>query len=393
MAKKLLSSARRFLYPGLYILAIVFLPWKFFSQYDPDYGYTWAARFGSHFESFATPALQNSPHYRFPEADGYDGQFYAQLALHPSLMDENVEKSVDNFSYRARRMLFSWTAFALGLGNPDWILQAYCIQNILFWLLLAGILVKWLPPSDFQNLVRFVSILYSVGLIHSVTQAVLDGPSLLLIAISMFLLERGHKILASLLLGVSVLGKETNLLASMALSWLRKYDISSVKTVSLMLLLLMAPFGLWFAYGHFVLDVSLASPGNAQNFAAPLSGWGQAIMEKIRLGIETRFGSRLIREIALLVAIAIQAAYFIARPKPRSHWWRLGVVYAVLMTFLGFAVWEGSIGAAPRILMPMTLAFNLLFTRQNKYLPILLMANIPVYLGYTEIQAIPLLAP
>ena len=47
------------------------------------------------------------------------GQFYVQLALDPLLRDPAIEQALDNFPYRSRRILFSWTAFLLDLGQPE----------------------------------------------------------------------------------------------------------------------------------------------------------------------------------------------------------------------------------------------------------------------------------
>ena len=55
----------------------------------------------------------------------------AQLALEPLLRDPAIDRALDLPPYRARRILFSWTAWALGLGRPQWILQAYALQNLL----------------------------------------------------------------------------------------------------------------------------------------------------------------------------------------------------------------------------------------------------------------------
>ena len=55
---------------------------------------------------------------------------------------------MDLAPYRARRILFSWTAFLLGLGRPAWILEAYALQNVAGWLLLAALLTRWMPLTS-----------------------------------------------------------------------------------------------------------------------------------------------------------------------------------------------------------------------------------------------------
>ena len=104
--------------------------------YHPPYGFTEMIGFASP-GTGELPVLQAIPHYRHPPWGSYDGQFYAQLALEPLLRDPAIDAALDLAPYRARRILFSWSAWALGLGRPAWILQAYALQNVLFWLILA----------------------------------------------------------------------------------------------------------------------------------------------------------------------------------------------------------------------------------------------------------------
>ena len=86
---------------------------------------------------------------------------------------------MDLAPFRARRILFSWTAYALGLGRPAWILEAYALQNVVAWLMLALLLTRWLPPAaPVAALALWIACLFSHGLLWSVRFALLDGPSL-----------------------------------------------------------------------------------------------------------------------------------------------------------------------------------------------------------------------
>ena len=46
---------------------------------------------------------------------------------------------------------------------------------------------------------------------------------------------------------------------------------------------------------------------------------------------------------------------------------RVGVAYVVLMVVLGPDVWGGYPGAALRVVLPMTIAFNLLLPRTRRF--------------------------
>ena len=184
--------------------------------YQPQYGFTAMIRFAAPGTN-ELEALRAIPHYRHHPSLSYDGQFYAQLALDPLLRDPAIDRALDQPAYRARRILFSWTAWALGLGRPAWILTAYALQNVLFWVALAALMTRWLPPTTPRGLALWTACLFSHGLLTSVRMALLDGPSMLLIALAVALSERGRLFTAAALVGVAGLGRETNILASLGL--------------------------------------------------------------------------------------------------------------------------------------------------------------------------------
>jgi len=96
-------------------------------------GLTSLATFSESQHSRYLPELLAVDHYEMPATDGYDGQYYAQLAMHPALRDGQLTNAVDNLPYRARRMLFCWIPYLLALGDPSLALQLYAVQNVVFW--------------------------------------------------------------------------------------------------------------------------------------------------------------------------------------------------------------------------------------------------------------------
>jgi energy-coupling factor transporter ATP-binding protein EcfA2 len=64
-------------------------------------------------------ALRNVRHYVYNQSYGYDGAYYVQLALYPTLENPELAKAIDNLPYRARRILFSWVAWLVGLGQQQ----------------------------------------------------------------------------------------------------------------------------------------------------------------------------------------------------------------------------------------------------------------------------------
>ncbi|MBM3853800.1 MAG: hypothetical protein FJ399_11695 [Verrucomicrobia bacterium] len=55
-----------------------------------------------------------------------------------------------------------------------------------------------------------------------------------------------------------------------------------------------------------------------------------------------------------------------------------------MMVFLSTPVWEGFPGASTRVLLPMTLAFNVLVPRGRRWLPLLVAGNLTVVAAYKE---------
>ncbi len=375
----------RYLYRAIYVAAFAFLALEVYNYYHFNFGYTTLPRFGSEFHERALPVLKDTNHYIYKRGSGYDGQFYAQLALDPLVVDPDIENALDNAPYRARRILFSWTAWAFGLGNPHWALQAYSVQNALFWALAGLLLLRWLPPTNWQNTLRFVACFFTAGFVLSFNRALLDGPGLFLIALGALLVEANRKWSGAAILGLAGLGKETNLLAVSSL-WRPSSNGSKIPLGFIGPAILAAlPFLIWFIYIQFTLTPHGTSISGNSNFSFPLVGIFSTALHNLRLVGEYGMSSSIWVHYAMLASLFVQGIYLIARPKPEKVWWRIGVTYAVLMLFLGTAVWEG-VDAAPRVLLPMTIAFNLLFTRKLAFLPILLFANALTLIGLSKLE-------
>src|SRR3954468_10475861 len=179
-----------------WLLVLGFVGWiaRF---YHPGLGFTALIGFpvGSEYEA---PALRQVPHYQYSGSGVYDGQFYAQRALDPLLRDPDVDHAMDLAPFRARRILFSWTAYAAGLGRPAWILEAYALQNVAAWLVLAALLARWMPPGHPRGLLAWAACLFSHGMLWSLRFALLDGPSLALTVWAVSLAENQRPVASAL---------------------------------------------------------------------------------------------------------------------------------------------------------------------------------------------------
>ena len=375
----------------LYVLAIVIFLFSVGRFYDRDTGFTSLIAFGDTFDALALPVVRAVPHHVYEDA-GYDGQFYAQLAVDPLVRDPAILLALDDFAYRSRRVLFSWTAFLLGLGQPRWILQAYAIQNVLCWLALAWILLRWLPPVDVKNLFLWFGCLFGSGLMFSVRFALLEGPSVLVLALAIIAMERGRPWVAVAIGGLSGLGRETNLLVG---ACVLEPDVVSrtrrnIAPAAARVVALGAPLAIWllylFASGHDAL-LSAGSANLDTPFASFVAKWGATLSELRNDG----WASMARFSLLALVSVTTQAIVLVRLARWTSPWWRVGVAYLVLMVVLGPAVWGDYPGAALRVVLPMTIAFNLLLPRTRLFWPLAILGNLSVWHGL-EVLGVPVLS-
>jgi hypothetical protein len=348
--------------------------WAVAQFYLPGKGFTFFVTFGDKMQERYLPELRAINYYSLENGYGYDAQYYAQLAMRPRLSDPALAQALDSLPYRARRILLSWTAWLAGGGDPVRALHVFSFQNVVAWLLLAALLWRWFPPTDWGNFSRWGGVLCSAGLIWSVRGALLDGPSLLLIAAGVALAEAGRPWASALVLGVSGLAKETNLLAGAALAPWPKEARRGWRGLVGRAGLLVLPLAAWLVCLWFWLG-TLGDAGD-RNFGLPLIAYLAKWRETLQLLRVDGWESYERFNVPVLVALLVQTLFFLLRPRWRETWWRVGAAYAVLMVFLGAAVWEGYPSAAVRVLLPMQLAFNIAVPRGRRWWLVLLLGNL-----------------
>ena len=336
-----LASVARFYHPGVGFSALLIIPQG---------------------HEYEIPALQRIPHFEYPPGIAYDGALYVQLAMEPLLRDPAIDRAMDAPAYRARRILFCWTAYALGLGRPTWILQAFALQNVLSWLLLAWLVTRWFPLTTPRFFALWTGSMFSHGLLMSVRMSLLDGPSLLLLASAVVLSERGRRWLSAMVLGIAGLGRETNLLGAAGLPWPRGWK-DLLKTV-LAGALIVLPLIVWQDYIWSIYRGTSASAGADQltlPFAAYAHKWSLTLTQLRSHGIASPATYTLLA----LIAISVQTLFLASSRAWREPWWRIAVAFAALILLAHWVVWEGYPGAVTRIALPLKLGFNVLLARQS----------------------------
>jgi hypothetical protein len=368
-----------------YLVAVGFLLNAVARYYHPDTGFTQLIGFGSHFADQALPAVKAAPHHIYDDSWGYDGQFYAQLATEPLLRNPELATAIDAPAFRSRRMLFSWSAYLLGFGRPAWILQVYAVQNVVCWLVLAWIMVRWFPPGPARNFCAWFGVLFASGSTGSVRDSLTDLPSLLLIALAIIALDRNRPWFASAILGLSGLARETNILAGSMLTPPFPWQRSSLGRAAAFGGIVVAPLFLWTLYVYFVFHrydggIGAFSPP----FVSYVAKWRQTIAE---IGVNG-WTSPARYSLHALVSLTVASAYLAWRISWRDPWWRVGAAYAALLAVLGPAVWGGSPGAVTRVELPVFFAFNVLLVRDRWFWLWFVPGNLTVLHGLAVIDLI-----
>jgi hypothetical protein len=295
------------------------------------------------------------------EGTGYDAQYYVQLALRPSLRNRDIDRAMDSPPYRTRRILFSWTAFAVGLGRPRLIVQVYALQNVACWLVLAWLVSHWIPPETPRLFALWAASMFSHGLLFSVRFSLLDGPSLLLIAIAALAVERGRPWAAASIAGLAGLARETNLLAAVMLDRRPRGRRQWVESAGLAALVVV-PLIVWQDYLYSIYRTTSLAGGDqlARPFTAFLDAWRLALTGVAEQGVV----SPALHSLFVTISLTVQALFLVWTRAYRQPWWRIAAAFAVLMMIVSPAVWVGNPGAITRVVLPLTFGFNILLSRE-----------------------------
>lgn len=373
-----------------YAAVVGLLLWTVAQFYIPGKGLSYLIAFGASQEESRLSKIRNLDYYVSKGSEGYDAQYYVQIAMDPSLRNQALKRAVDSLPYRGRRILFAATAYVFGLGEPARILQAFALQNVITWLLLAALLLHWFPPRSWDNFFRWAGVMACSGVCLSFRNALFDGPSLLMIAFGVYLLEKGRPWWSTAAFAFGGLGKETNLLGSAALlpsslkAEPRQWGLAVVRG-----LLTALPLALWVLY--IVVTVNgRAGDAGARNFDWPFFAYVRKWREIVdSLPEVSVVNAGPLWSLVMLVALTVQFLYLVLRPQWSQAWWRIGITYCGLMVFLGDAVWEGYPGAASRVLLPMQLAFNVLVPLGRGWRVLLVLGNITMFVAPAALSSPP----
>lgn len=368
--------------PSYFLSILVLLPLVFtIKDFSFSHGFLALPRFGGVFREQALEPVKLYAPLSSPTSSGYDGQFYAQIALDPSLREPGLKAACDTLPYRAKRIGLPTLAYVLGGGNAWLTLQFYSILNLFFWMLLAWMMIRRFGCQTLDAQLLLIGVLWSAGTLVSISRALTDLPALCLSVAALIIVYPRNdalatirspvvfewnqsrteffawvrSILGAMVFSLAVLTKETALLSVVCLwnwnSW--SGSLRQACRMAIGLLIVAIPFVLW---SYYVTSTVGRDSVGMFNFTYPGVGffrklgfaWSEAYSDFPRLPI---------LEMLAPLSILVQAFWMVRRVNLLSPWWLLGAGAVLLTVIIGDFVWASQT-AYSRCLLPMTVAFN-----------------------------------
>ncbi len=246
------------------------------------------------------------------DGTGYDGQFFAALAVDPLLLDENTPRYLDGPAYRAGRIGLPLAAWIVSLGNRRVALIVYPLLNWALSLLGVWVAARWLE-EDGRSVLWAAPLALSVGMVSSMLRCLPDAAAVSLLLLALWL-DRGGRRGSIAVLSFAALVRETSLIGAVALAvgrWRRGERREAA-------LALAVPAGLAALWRVWVLS----RPGFGRyplvDFGWPLR-W---LADWLRMAPGTTLSARL-----AIAAVLLAIGVVVALPRPWS---------VVAWTYVGF---------------------------------------------------------
>jgi hypothetical protein len=350
--------------------AFALLASTYWRVYTPAFGLTKLLGAGSEFNARGLAAYRATPKYLAPDDRwGFDGQYYAQLALDPLLRDPQLQRALDDPRYRARRILVPWLAWLGGWGRPAWILNVYAALNLVFWVGFAALLAVLFRPHGWAGLAGFAALLMTCGIIESMRVSLVDFPA--------FVLQTSALLLGGAagagVLALATLARETSLFGLVGL-WEYRPPWSAALRGNLRLALIAGvPWVLWLGYVAWRLRVTSTVDG--ENMDWPLRGMMAKLGEvSVRAAAgeipwgrwyAAWYSSEPVHAVLTIVATLTQCAFLLTHREWSNRFWRVGAFYVPFFLCIGFLSWTTHF-TVTRHALPITLAFNLVLARRAR---------------------------
>jgi hypothetical protein len=321
-------------------------------------GFTELIQFGEDWHSQRLPVLKDVPIATMP-GGGYDGQFYAQMAVQSEPTAPDVQRALDNPAYRFRRILLPLVAHILGGGQPRAVLNIYALLNVAAWLGLAAIWWVEVGASGERGAAVWLACLLSLGALDSVRLSLTDLPGVLALVLAARAVQKNRPRLAALWFLVGGFVRETTIFAAGIFTMGK--NVSPARRW-LLRGLAIVPVLAWMVWLRF----NVPGDNGAQVLAWPGLGVAQHLALCAWQLAAGHFDSRYLFGVIGVLGLAYQSLFVLTRWRQVDPWARLGLPFALL--FWCFSAYEFSgYWAAARAVLPLTFAFNRLLAKERSF--------------------------
>jgi len=345
----LLAHRVSYLSRVLVVTALCLIPALFVArQFCLGHGLTKLLEVGPVFLPRALPQFQ-ALHPVTTHRYGYDGQFYAQVAIDPLLRNPRLGQALDVPEYRSRRILMPALAWLLGGGQPSAIVTAYILLTVAAWYALLWLLLRFERPETVQDWLCIAATMLTTGALASLQRSLTDLPAATLLVGAAVLAGRSRTIL----LALAVLTRESCAICA----WAPVVDFRKTSHPfwrgAAHIGAIILPFLLWAIYVRSRFQKHFYGE---DNFAWPFEGW---IYGPILALVHGHRGSGFAG-----LSLLAELAYLVSRPRLDSFYWRVAISFGIASCFLSDEP-LGSAVSFTRDLLPMTIGFNTLLMRES----------------------------
>lgn len=369
----------RLSYPVLRLILATIVVWGIVLafHFSPGTGFTSLIRFGEKCTLPRIPELAGVFYYVKPNHEGYDGQFYAQVAVKPVPGDQALQAALDLPLYRMRRILMCWVAWLVGFGSPWWVLQIYALINPLCWFAFAALMLRWFREESWKGFAGWLACVWSMGACESIRAALPDLPAVFLMVLALTFVEVGLGWSGSVLLALAGMTRETIVLSA-AMFRPPRLDVHNILRAASLCVVTVLPIVLWSVY---LMAVLPGGKSGLHNFNYPFLAMGQSFIHALQNIYAGNFDAgRYYGHVLACVALLVQFVCILLWWDLKDRWWWIGLAYALLFPILSGYVWDGY-WAVCRSVLPMTLAFNVLWMKRRERWSLLCVGNLPVLHG------------
>ena len=124
-------------------------------------------------------------------------------------------------------------------------------------------------------------------------------------------------------------------------------------------------------------------------FMLPFGGVVQFLQRASRDVTVFGWQAPVLRGLVALLGVGTQGVYLLWRVEWHRPWWRVGIAYAAFFMIFPMPVLEGNPGAFVRVLLPLTLAFNVLIPQSRWFWPLFVLGNATIVQGLQSLSLLP----